>query len=567
MQQIGDLRSDFSTSRGGGQDGGRGRGRDRGRGRGQGRGRGRGRGRANEASELNIAGMIISDDEDDLVDNESCQEDMINDPLLDDDSYEEEDNLSQPPSTAFEPIDVNLLGSEQHALNFQFHPGNEQPYLSLQKFRLMSEIDIVLSIAEPFFCVLRECSNETPNSNLSMKDLYLYHAFLTLRTMHPLDTLESYWNTRDQIIRWSDGGTRLFQHLTITRYKHIRKNLRGYKGEDDIPSKSKGWKVIRAVCAVQTSFRAILTHPGEFLSADEGMARGSSCRNPIYVSLGKAKPLEGYRFFIFCDYHSKIIVNFMLDTKDLTSANCATRPGKFAGAIIDELCSVLPGRNYKVFADNYYNSVELAQHMLRNREILVCGTMQKKYTPPIVYFGNGKRPKPSRIHPKGALKIAKKGDADIYIYSWMDSAGVYFIDPAIGPGHAENITRKNVVGTRITFRVPSMIAMYNRYKHGVDVFDQIRKGFGCDLDHPTRKYTVRVFEILFSMILAQAYNIHRFIHKDDSQLKSQTQFKNSVICGFLNSSVVLQVQQYPTPPNHQLTQFNRGSRGGLNKST
>jgi hypothetical protein len=35
----------------------------------------------------------------------------------------------------------------------------------------------------------------------------------------------------------------------------------------------------------------------------------------------------------------------------------------------------LPGRWYKVMADNYYNTLELAVHMRDNRQMLVGGTM------------------------------------------------------------------------------------------------------------------------------------------------------------------------------------------------
>lgn len=155
--------------------------------------------------------------------------------------------------------------------------------------------------------------------------------------------------------------------------------------------------------------------------------------------------------------------------------------------------------------------------------------------------------------------MAKKSDTNVYVYGWMDSAVVYFIDPINGPGWVETISRKNASGNPIIYQVPKMISMYNKYMHGVDVFDQVRKMFGCDLGHGTKKYTVRVMEILFSMILAQAYNMHRFIHKGTDATLCHTEFKRSVIGGFLSHHVVTPMLLPLTNQGHTLLHFEPGT--------
>jgi hypothetical protein len=98
-------------------------------------------------------------------------------------------------------------------------------------------------------------------------------------------------------VEWRDDARVLFSTFTQSKFYSIRKKLKGYRPEDDIPEKKRDWKVHRAVEAVRASFRNAIDAASEFLTIDEGMARGSSTRNPIYVTLGKAKPLEGFRFF------------------------------------------------------------------------------------------------------------------------------------------------------------------------------------------------------------------------------------------------------------------------------
>ena len=95
--------------------------------------------------------------------------------------------------------------------------------------------------------------------------------------------------------------------------------------------------------------------------------------------------------------------------------------------------------------------------------------------------------------------------------------------------------RKNSTGQKVAFEVPEMIVLYNNNMHAVDVFDQIRKFFGVDLSHKIFEWTVRMMEILFSMILRQAYNVYRAIHKGNKdKQRSHTQFKVETIRGLLS---------------------------------
>ena len=342
--------------------------------------------------------------------------------------------------------------------------------------------------------------------------------------------------------------------------------MKGYKPEDDLPTKTRSWKVDRAVEAVRKKFTEVHRTPDEYLSLDEGMAQGSSMRNPIYVSLGKAKPLEGFRFFLLVDYETKIVLNFILDNKSFTADNCRGFPGGFVGTVVDAVVSgaMLTGKWHKVMQDNYYQTVDVAVHMRDNRNVLCAGTSQKKYTDKSVYFGNSKRPKPSRQYPKGSLKIAWNETARVYEYAWMDSSAVYFIDPMFGPGHRAEVSRRSSTGDRMTYHVPRLISSYNTYMHGVDVFDQVRKYFGVDLAHPTKKYTVRVFEILFSMILGQAYNIHRYLHGRSTRLLTHTEFKVQLIKGLVDHPIVSPPIAAAVSHDHVLVQYPPGSYGGNN---
>ena len=454
---------------------------------------------------------------------------------------------------------IDIPAPIQHSINYEFQRGNVANERTINYYQNMSPSEIVIELANPFFEVLLQCSNAA-GANLTMRTLYAYHAFLTLRTYVTLQT-DKYWENAD-LFQWSNEAANLNKYITRHEFYDIRRKLKGYLEEDNVAGKTPGWKVGRAVAAVQESFRTSISCPSEYLSADEGMAKGSSTRNPIYCSLGKAKPLEGYRFFLLVDYATKIVKYFIPDVKQFTAENSRNRQGGFAGAIIENLHieAHLPGRWYKTMADNYYNTEALAIHMKSTHEILVCGTLQMKYVPQLIKFGAAKKPKPSRQFPKGALQIAKRIGHELYLYSWMDSAGVYFLDNISGPANPSAITRKDPQGRALVFQVPKMICLYNKYMHGVDVFDQIRKNFGCDLNHRTSKWTVRYFEILFSMILAQAYNIHRNLHQANQHRKrDHYEFKADIFSGILSHPIVTGNNRIDQFNDHVLTQHGPAS--------
>lgn len=117
--------------------------------------------------------------------------------------------------------------------------------------------------------------------------------------------------------------------------------------------------------------------------------------------------------------------------------------------------------------------------------------------------------------------------------------------------------------------MPMFIKFYNMYMHAVDVVDQLRKFFGVDMQNATRKYTVRVFEILWSMILTQSYNVYRCVHRNTpSRQLTHIGFKVAVFRGMMKHSVVCGGrftasgdEVFAVWRNHNLIRTPIGSRG------
>jgi hypothetical protein len=111
-----------------------------------------------------------------------------------------------------------------------------------------------------------------------------------------LDTTDMYYQP-PSVFLWADWITELLSLFPRSAFYSIRRSMKGYKPEDNTPTKTRGWNVDRAVEAVCSAFTRVHRSPGEFLSFDEGMGQGSTMRNPIYTSLGKANLWKAFVFF------------------------------------------------------------------------------------------------------------------------------------------------------------------------------------------------------------------------------------------------------------------------------
>jgi hypothetical protein len=77
--------------------------------------------------------------------------------------------------------------------------------------------------------------------------------------------------------------------------------------------------------------------------------------------------------------------------------------------------------------------------------------------------------------------------------------------------------------------------MYNRFMGGVDLWDMVRTGwYGCEMRGRCRRWTLRFYEILFSMACANAYMIFPFNNNIMKDFNAHYIFHKQVVEGLLN---------------------------------
>jgi hypothetical protein len=129
-----------------------------------------------------------------------------------------------------------------------------------------------------------------------------------------------------------------------------------------------------------------------------------------------------------------------------------------------------------------------------------------------------------------------KSDGDFYCYGWMDNRSVYFLDSGYGPSKALPITRiMKKTRASVEFKVPLAIIKYNMYMGGVDIKDQVDASCHQDQGFRCKKWTTKFFEVLYGRTIGNAYNIQRFLHRNNPVLLlTRTNFQIEAMNHFLD---------------------------------
>lgn len=139
------------------------------------------------------------------------------------------------------------------------------------------------------------------------------------------------------------------------------------------------------------------------------------------------------------------------------------------GEVVLKMTSTLPvGKNHEVFADNYFTSVPLVQH-LKERGIHYIGTIRMNRMKDCTMMGEKEMKKNGR----GSMDLRVNQDNNIFV-RWYDNKAVNLISSFVGiepVGNVERWHRKSktpIMGPR-----PAIVETYNKFMGGVDLLDAV----------------------------------------------------------------------------------------------
>lgn len=367
---------------------------------------------------------------------------------------------------------------------------------------------------------------------LTLGEFMVWHSLRMFMCLQKLPSIDAYWKkgVRGAIVYPNFG-----KYMLLSRFRDITKYLRfeDYARAHD-RERDPAWRIRTVTNIMKSSFQNLLSFPRQFIAVDEGMVKYTGRKCPIKRVMPNKPIACGFKFFAAVDCSTGIMFDFDWDDGRRNAENCRHHPWGFSGEMVLSLIRRLPGRGYVIVTDNYYTSVPLARELLLRGHRLLGTIRADRGVPAAVKLPSKK---PTRICPKGTVRSSRTADNRIYIFSWMDNGPVYLLDTVYGAERAV-VTRRDGRERR-GYEVPKAFGAYNTHMGGVDRFDQIRTGFyGLEMHHRCTKWTVRAYESMFNMALANAFAVFRHFAGETGATASHHDFLLEVASKFLRNVYV-----------------------------
>ena len=325
---------------------------------------------------------------------------------------------------------------------------------------------------------------------VTLTELAKYLGLTVLMGIVQLPEIAMYWALNEKY-----GQPVFYQTMSYKRYIEINKYLHFNDNENISTENSDRLFKIRPVITYLLSRYKKVYVPKQELSLDEGQMPwrgrlGFKVYNPL-------KPDKyGVKFYILAEAESGYVVNFEIYSGKSSSTH----------DLVLRLTENLKNKYYKLYMDNYYNSVKLAEALLTNK-IYCCGTLRLVRGAPkdIQAFSKSKIPHDSTI-------FKRKGN--VFIILWKDKRVVNMISTC-NNAETEKVEKKMKIKNKkdgstsyktLTLNKPKAICDYNKYMKGVDHLDQMTSYY--KFARKSYKWTKKIVMYMLQMSLHNSFVLY-----------------------------------------------------------
>ena len=178
------------------------------------------------------------------------------------------------------------------------------------------------------------------------------------------------------------------------------------------------------------------------------------------------------------------------------------------GDVVLKMTSTLPsGKNHKVFADNYFTSVPLVEH-LKKRGIYYIGTVRMN------------RVKGCNMMDEKELKTKGRGSFDFrvnqednIIVRWYDNKAVNLLSSFVGVEPVGKVRRwDRKAKTYLMVPRPAIVESYNTFMGGVDLVDMLCALYKYSIR--SRRWYMYIWWHTVTLAVINAWNLYRRDQKD-----------------------------------------------------
>ncbi|XP_064630946.1 piggyBac transposable element-derived protein 3-like [Lineus longissimus] len=294
------------------------------------------------------------------------------------------------------------------------------------------------------------------SANLSTKELEKVLGMFLRMGLHQMSGNRAYWEEKSRFAPVADvmGRNRFSYLLTVLHF------VDNNKATDD-DKKDKIWKARPWVDMFRDECRDLV--PSEHNSLDEQMIpfKGKRCPIKQYV---KSKPHPWGLKVWARSSDTGLLFDF-----DVYQGGTGKKTELgMGGDVVVKLCDTLPKHeNYKVFADNLFTSIALAEKLLQDG-ILYVGIVRKNR------LGGCPLPSDKAMEAKGrgSIDSCVETKSDAVIVKWYDNKSVTLLSSYAREQPMDTCTRwDKKKKEKIIVDRPFIVKEYNRFMGGIDLID------------------------------------------------------------------------------------------------
>lgn len=270
---------------------------------------------------------------------------------------------------------------------------------------------------------------------------------------------------------------------------------------DEDPQIRKVFKIKPIIDHLQTKFKSVYI-PGKNISVDESLM-GWKGRLSWKQYIPSKRKRFGIKFFILCESATGYVYNFLIYTWADTNYGPKYNEEPIATRIVLALSDTLLNKGHCLFLDNFYNSPDLAEKLVKQRTDCV-GTMRIN-----------RRGIPEEIK---TIKLAKGETIAMFrkkqmIMKWLDKKYITMIS-TIHDNTMIEIEKRDK-----TIQKPAVVLSYNKDMGGVDLSDNFLHFYSLDRTH-LKKYYKKIFFHLLNITILNAY----ILYKQSGEKKTRLNF-------------------------------------------
>lgn len=322
--------------------------------------------------------------------------------------------------------------------------------------------------------------------SVSERDIRAWIGLVYAMGVHKLPSVRHYWSDK-----WlfRVGHFRVMtrnRFETIKRYFHINNNA---ENADD---KLRKIRPLLEMLETQSVRNFI---PSRELSLDEMMVRFTGRVGFKFVKQKKPTS-DGLKVYSICDAKTGYTIHSRVDLRDGTTVR----------EVVLDLVARLPQKRHLVVMDNYFTSVATFDAMLEMDQYGL-GTMRANRGQPRGWGVTDKTAAGTSMWQVRGEKMA--------VMSWKDTGPVTLLSTAHNPEEATAIRRRTKTAPYFVDRpAPKAAEDYNNFIGGVDLADQLRSYYSCQLI--SRKWWHALLFWVLDVCMINAWIWHRTAYPQDA---------------------------------------------------